>query len=98
MEDKFVKRCQSAITDLEGMAGVASDGRDRARLLDKADGVRLAVSYLRDYPTADAALLAKVREIVAEARVNHDDLTDAWGRTFLVAFDSISDLLAEGGA
>lgn len=87
-EDPFVERCQLAITDLELLVGATAAGRERSRLLGKAEGLRLALSYLRDYPTAEAALLAEIQEAVAEAEGfdERDELTAAKVRHLLAGW------------
>jgi len=53
-DEGFVARCERAVDDLLSLAATAVPDRDKARLHGKAEGVRLALSYLRDYPVAAA--------------------------------------------
>jgi hypothetical protein len=47
----FEQKCQQAAARLHDMADQAHQSHgERNRLLGKAEGLRLALSYLRDYP------------------------------------------------
>ena len=63
--DQYVERLERAAADLRARRSAAIDPNDAYRLSGKIEGVRLALSYLRDYPTKDAADAARLRSLAA---------------------------------
>ena len=53
--DEFTAKCEAAALELDALAD-QHGYPNNTRLRGKAQGVRLALSYLRDYPTAGAVL------------------------------------------
>ena len=67
--DEFTAKCEAAALELDALAD-QHGYPNNTRLRGKAQGVRLALSYLRDYPTADAVLaVPAIADALADVEV-----------------------------